>query len=478
MERVAQFHEVDLLARGINIHRAAVDHGIVGHDSDGPAAQPGQHRDDGLAIGGADLEAGIDVAHHANQPLHVVGLRAPLRHDGGQRFVAPVHRVIAGDHRRQLPNIVRHETQESTHLLECLGLRVNRVVYRSGQVHGHARAAQVVLVDGLAQRPLHHGRARGEDLAGRAHHHGKVRKYGPPSRAARRGAQHGGDDGDFTQQLNRALETMHAGKHAVAAALQRGHAAARAVDQIDQRNAIVVRKILHEAALAALAASTAEGRTAPHGEILAAEGHGPAVDAGQPADVGRGYNGDQAIVGVVRARAGQRADFAEAAAVDQPVDALAYRQPIGLMLPLDGRRAAHFQGLRAAKGQLLHSFLVAGWHSVIGRHVIGSDRGFHGCTTHKTWPSSTMSPGATLSAATVPPTGTSTGISIFMDSRIRTTSPSCTRAPLLHSTFQTVPVVGASISTFVIVHAPLNCIPMLSRRRALELWPARHPIGG
>jgi hypothetical protein len=56
-------------------------------------------------------------------------------------------------------------------------------------------------------------------------------------------------------------------------------------------------------------------------------------------------------------------------------------------------------------------------------------------------PSSTAWPGATAMRVTRPSEGDSTGISIFMDSRITTVCPVVTESPMATSTFQTVPAM-------------------------------------
>src|SRR5262249_24079500 len=70
----------------------------------------------------------------------------------------------------------------------------------------------------------------------------------------------------------------------------------------------------------------------------------------------------------------------------------------------------------------------------------------HGSSTATTSPSCTLSSGATRSSATVPARGAVTGISIFMDSRMTSSSPSATRAPTLVRTCQTLAVISARTS--------------------------------
>ena len=154
--------------------------------------------------------------------------------------------------------------------------------------------AELLLGDLLAERALDHRRTGREHLAGAVDHHRPVRKNRAPGRTAGGGAEHGAHHRHLAQQLDRALEAVHAGKHGMAAPVDRRHAAARAVDQVDQRNAVAGRQILDEAALAALLAIARPARAAADGEVLAADRDRPAVDAGEAHHVGRRRDARQA----------------------------------------------------------------------------------------------------------------------------------------------------------------------------------------
>src|SRR5262249_15162897 len=83
---------------------------------------------------------------------------------------------------------------------------------------------------------------------------------------------------------------------------------------------------------------------------------------------------------------------------------------------------------------------------------------------------------------TTPPAVASTGISIFMDSRMTTTSPSFTLSPTLTSIFQTVPVMCAQTSLAMIPRgaARLRLLAWLDRsqldRDQRELERDRQPV--
>src|SRR3954449_6534934 len=67
--------------------------------------------------------------------------------------------------------------------------------------------------------------------------------------------------------------------------------------------------------------------------------------------------------------------------------------------------------------------------------------------TAMTSPSWTTSPSPTCSASTVPETSVMTGISIFIDSRITSVSPSVTVSPWATTTFHTLATISARISS-------------------------------
>src|SRR5690606_7213144 len=450
VEGVTQLHEMDLLARRMHIHRPAVHHRIVGDNAHGAAAHACQHRDDRFAVGRTDLEPRVAIDDHLHQTVHAVGLRALLRHDSGQLFITAVDRVCRFHHRRQFPDIARHVAEEAADLFEGLFFRTGGIVNGAGGVHRHLGAAQIILVDRLTQGTFHHGWASRENLTGAAHHHGKVRKNRAACGAAGCRSQNGRDHGHFTQQFHGTLETMDPRKYAVTAALDRGHTAARAVDQIHEGNAVVVSQVFNEPALAPFATRAAECRAAPHGEVFTPEGNGPTINTGEACDIGRRCDGDQSILGVVGTRTRQRTHFTETARVSEFLDAFAHGESAILVLLLDGLLSPHLEGFRAPKRQFRER-MVCGVCSGRTLHGGSLDRGVvvftHDSTTHRIWSSSTLSPGATVSSATTPSFVASTGISIFMDSRIMMTSPSCTASPTARSTFHTVPVTGEPIST-------------------------------
>src|SRR5438876_11914941 len=91
--------------------------------------------------------------------------------------------------------------------------------------------------------------------------------------------------------------------------------------------------------------------------------------------------------------------------------------------------------------------LVAQLSLPLDQPLVGQQklRGLHSRTT-RTWPSLTTSPSFTRTSLTVPAHGAVTGISIFIDSRMSSSSSKATWAPGAVFTFQTLPTSSALTS--------------------------------
>ena len=133
-------------------------------------------------------------------------------------------------------------------------------------------------------------------------------------------------------------------------------AAARALDDADDRQAQLVGHALGQDRLHV---DGGVGRPAAQGEVVAQHDDRPAVDRGATHDaIGRRELG-QLVVGVVFGLAGDGADLVEAAFVDQPVDALAHRQPAAVVLALDLVGPAHLARHAFARAQFVEFRLPA-----------------------------------------------------------------------------------------------------------------------
>ena len=95
VEGVAQHDEARGLVGRVDIERAAEHHGLVGDDADGAAAQPREAGDQVLRPARLDLEDASAVHDGRDDLLHVIGAPRAVGHDGEQRLVHPVRRIVA-----------------------------------------------------------------------------------------------------------------------------------------------------------------------------------------------------------------------------------------------------------------------------------------------------------------------------------------------------------------------------------------------
>jgi hypothetical protein len=128
-------------------------------------------------------------------------------------------------------------------------------------------------------------------------------------------------------------------------------AAARTLDHADQRHAVLVGEALDEVGLLL---DRGVGRAAAHREVVAGDGNRPAVDlAASHHGIGRRQL-DEVVAPVVLRLARDRAELAERALVEQPVDALAHGEPAAIVLALHLVCAAHAPGHLLTPAQLIH----------------------------------------------------------------------------------------------------------------------------
>src|SRR5215210_7320426 len=83
------------------------------------------------------------------------------------------------------------------------------------------------------------------------------------------------------------------------------------------------------------------GGAAPDGEVVALYDRAPSVDPALPDDRVRRHEVRELAVVAVACASGQCAGLVEAAVVEQPLDALADREPAGRVLARDALLAAH-----------------------------------------------------------------------------------------------------------------------------------------
>ena len=340
MKAVAQLDEVRLLARGFDVD-AAADHRIVADDADRVTVQTRQRGDGRASVGALDFEHRVAVDNHFDDPLHAVGLARVARHDADQFFFATVGRVIGGHHRRHLPDVGGHVRQKAPDQLETFHFAGRDVVDGAGLVDRDLRAAEFGLGEFLAESAFNNRRARSKDGAVLDHHR-PVRHHRALRRAAGGNAEHRAHHRHHTQQFRDidAGVVGVTGEHGEAA-LGGSDATAIAVNQPDQRDAVVVSKVIDETALPALAPSVAPAGAAANSGVLAANGHRPAIDFGNAHDIGRGRDLDDAPLLVVLALAGEFADLLETVRVGDAGDALAHGKESFFVAQAYGLFATH-----------------------------------------------------------------------------------------------------------------------------------------
>ena len=212
-------------------------------------------------------------------------------------------------------------------------------------------AAQLVLRQLVPERPLDHRRAGGEERPlGR--HHREVSQHGRGRGAARRRAGHRVDQRHLLAGQDGVAEGIEGARQmGVPLTPLIRDVGGRALDEVDQRHAVLPRHVLKKVVLRAILAAAGGGP--PGDREVRPSHHDPAaVDLGQPAHVGHGRKPGEAPL-LVRALARQAADLVEAAGVGERIDALPDRQFAQGVLPGDALLAAQLERQAAAQVDLI-----------------------------------------------------------------------------------------------------------------------------
>lgn len=120
-----------------------------------------------------------------------------------------------------------------------------------------------------------------------------------------------------------------------------GAAAARAFDQTDEREAHLVRHLL---ALQVLLLDGRVRRATPHGEVVTADHHRPAIEPGAAEDEVAGDESRQVVPLVVGGLAGNLADLVEGAGIGELLDPLADGVSPAVVLAFHALRPAELLG--------------------------------------------------------------------------------------------------------------------------------------
>ena len=185
------------------------------------------------------------VGDELERAAHVVRLARVARDDRRELLLAAARVVRGCDDRRRLPRAAGQVGEEAPELVERVVLVGRLVVHRAGARLG-AGAAERLLVGRLAHRRRDDGRSGDEELRAAAHDHREVRERHAHRAEARARPERRRDDGHAREVLDRELEARKRRDVAEAHRLERldAAAAARAVDEPDQRHAQLVRGLL------------------------------------------------------------------------------------------------------------------------------------------------------------------------------------------------------------------------------------------
>ncbi len=370
MERLRDVEEaLDLLA-GVGRPGAAVEVRIARHQRHRPAVEPRVAGDDRAAVERRDLEERALVDDRLDDAPHLVGLARVVRDRLEEPRIAPLRIVAARAARRQVVDRRREVREKAPRALERLFLAVDGVVDGAG-LELDLPAAELVLGELLAQALDH--RRPGDEERGEVLHHDRVVRGGEVRGAEARRPSRGRAPraGSCAMLLTTHSQPSTPGTLArpVVSIVLTEPAAARALDQADQRQAQVVR---HPLALVVLAPDGRVGRAAAHGEVVAADHDRAAVDLGAPEHEVRRGEGDQVVVRVVARAAGDLADLVEAAGVGELGDALEDRQAPAVVLALHALGPAQLRGELLAPSQLVQLLLPI--HAAPATSLRGGDR--------------------------------------------------------------------------------------------------------
>ena len=188
----------------------------------------------------------------------------------------------------------------------------------------------------LSKCTLNNGRAGSKDLACILHHDAPVRQHGTACRTTGHGTHHCTDDRYHPHELRGTLKAILtvARNDGIAFSLDCVHRSTRAIDEIDQGDAVFISQVFNEAALTALAAITAKARARTDGVVLAADCYRPIIDFPKPHHIRSGLKRHQ-LVPVVHGFTGQLSHFTKGSRIHQFVNAFAHCQFTVVVLALD-----------------------------------------------------------------------------------------------------------------------------------------------
>ena len=315
--------------------------GVVGQHAHRMAVQARQAGDCRGPVVAADLEDRALVQHHLDDAPGLVDPAALARDDGEQPLLAAFGIIVALLAQRQPVDVLRQVGKEALGLRDGVGLVFGLVIDHARATGVGGKTSQFLLADFLAHAGRHHRRAGGEELGGMLDHDREMSIGHLPGTQPGARAQCHGRHRHLAQKIQHGIGGI-AGKLGGALLFQQLDGAAGGVDQAHQRHP-------HIDGLAFdVDPFFGDGRfrgAAADGEVVGRNQHPPAAHAAL-ADhrIGRAHVDQLARLGIVVARAGEAAQLAEAAFVEELGNAFAGRHLARVVVALDGFLAAQRQG--------------------------------------------------------------------------------------------------------------------------------------
>ena len=182
-ERVAQVHEAGRLVGGVVVEDPAHLARLVGDDPDRPPAHARQAGDDRLRPLRLEVEPVAVVDDPPDHVVHVVRLAVGLGEHVEQLLVHAVDGVVDGPHRRRFLAVRREEREVLPDARDALLVVGHLEVADAGLAAVHARPAELLLRDVLADRGAHEVRPRERHRAAALDHRHEVGQPGDVRRA-------------------------------------------------------------------------------------------------------------------------------------------------------------------------------------------------------------------------------------------------------------------------------------------------------
>ena len=331
VEGFAEADELGSLVAGFGSERAGVEHGVAGEDADGSAADAGERGDQGAPEAGFEFEHSAVVDDSGDHAVHVVGALAAGGDEFGELRVG-LGVVVTIELGRCLPAVVGEVGEERFEQGDRLVFGFGDLIDLAGTIEVDVDPAQVLQRDSLAGGDFNYSRT-GHRHRRSAHLHHEIGERTVERRTSERLAE------DRRRQWNTPPPPSHlqTGRDfAEALGAERvGQPRPARLAEVDVGHALRERLLVDP--LHALAADDGGGAV-QHRNVVAAGRRGPPLDGPPAADLAVARR-PLPHIGMFGYREG--ADFAEAAVVEEAVEALADGEASASVLAGDSVVGAH-----------------------------------------------------------------------------------------------------------------------------------------